>query len=104
MPSEPLPPITDMLAAWGRRLFEIRDGLGLTQEQLAAEIGVTRQTISGYETGQYAPSRYTQIRIMHALECGNILDRRLRRSQSVIDAGPLAATHAAPAGSPEPTE
>ena len=71
MPSEPLP-LTDLLAQWGTHLRDLRVDRGLTQEQLAAELGVTRQTISGYETGQYAPSRYTQIRIMHALECGNI--------------------------------
>ena len=38
------------------RLKVARAELGLSQEQLADLAGVTRQTISSIETGQYCPS------------------------------------------------
>ena len=38
------------------RLRIARAERGLSQEQLAAMAGVTRQTISSIETGQYVPS------------------------------------------------
>jgi len=38
------------------RLRVARAELGLSQEQLAGLAGVTRQTISSIETGQYVPS------------------------------------------------
>lgn len=40
----------------GNRLKVARAERGLSQEQLAALVGVTRQTISSIETGQYCPS------------------------------------------------
>ena len=38
------------------RVFEIRQGSGLTQEELASAVGVTRQTIIALEKGNYIPS------------------------------------------------
>jgi putative transcriptional regulator len=40
----------------GNRLKVARAERGLSQEDLAALAGVTRQTISSIETGQYGPS------------------------------------------------
>ncbi len=40
----------------GNRLKVARAERGLSQESLAALAGVTRQTISSIETGQYGPS------------------------------------------------
>jgi putative transcriptional regulator len=40
----------------GNRLKVARAEQGLSQEQLARLAGVTRQTISAVETGQYCPS------------------------------------------------
>ncbi|MFO0879852.1 MAG: helix-turn-helix transcriptional regulator [Gemmataceae bacterium] len=40
----------------GNRLKVARAERGLSQEQLAGLAGVTRQTISAIETGQYGPS------------------------------------------------
>ncbi|PMB06412.1 hypothetical protein CEN49_15565, partial [Fischerella thermalis CCMEE 5273] len=37
-------------------LKQIRTRLGMNQQDLANLAGVTRQTISGVESGQYAPS------------------------------------------------
>ena len=38
------------------RLEEIRKALGIKQEDLALELGVSRQTISSLEKGRYNPS------------------------------------------------
>ena len=40
----------------GNRLKVARAERGLSQEQLAALVGVTRQTVSAIETRQYCPS------------------------------------------------
>jgi putative transcriptional regulator len=40
----------------GNRMKVARAERGLSQEELAALVGVTRQTISSIETGQYGPS------------------------------------------------
>ena len=41
---------------WDARAVKgLRRHLSMTQEQLAQEIGVRQQTISEWETGQYAP-------------------------------------------------
>lgn len=41
----------------------LRQHLGLTQEQMAAELGSRQQTISEWETGQYQP-RGTSARLL----------------------------------------
>ncbi len=41
----------------------LREHLGLTQEQMAAELGSRQQTISEWETGQYRP-RGTSARLL----------------------------------------
>ena len=38
------------------RLEEIRQGRGITQEELAAALEVSRQTIGSLENGRYNPS------------------------------------------------
>jgi len=43
-------------AAWDAgRIHALRSHLGLTQEQMAEELGTRQQTISEWETGQYRP-------------------------------------------------
>lgn len=42
---------------------------GMTQEQLAAACGVTRQTIIALEAGKYAPSLELAFKLSLALEC-----------------------------------
>jgi putative transcriptional regulator len=46
--------------AQGRRnrVRSARQGLGLTQAQLAEAVGVSRQTVVAIEAGDYAPSVY----------------------------------------------
>jgi putative transcriptional regulator len=38
------------------RIHELRGERGWTQAQLAAEVGVSRQTINSVETGRFEPS------------------------------------------------
>lgn len=44
-------------------VLELRTKKGLTQEELAKEVGVTRQTIIAIEKGNYTPSVLLAIRI-----------------------------------------
>lgn len=50
-------------------LKSIRTRLGMSQQDLANIASVTRQTISGVESGQYAPSVAIALRIAKALGC-----------------------------------
>ena len=50
------------------RLRVARAEKNLSQEQLAAAAGVTRQTISSIETGQYNPSALLALRLARCLE------------------------------------
>ena len=38
-----------------RRVYALRKHLGLTQQELAGELGTRQQTISEWETGMYKP-------------------------------------------------
>jgi putative transcriptional regulator len=51
----------------GNRLKVARAEKGLLQEELAALAGVTRQTISSIETGQYGPSALLALVLAHTL-------------------------------------
>ena len=42
----------------GRRIARARKEAGLTQEELAARVGVTRRSIQGWEAGSIAPYRH----------------------------------------------
>jgi putative molybdopterin biosynthesis protein len=50
-------------------LKQTRIRLGMTQQDLANIAGVSRQTISGVESGQYAPSATIALRLAKALGC-----------------------------------
>ena len=47
---------------------ELRKEAKLTQQQLADEIGVTRQTIIAIEKGNYIPSILLAIKLSHVLK------------------------------------
>ena len=59
-------PETD--GAAGARVRARRREIGLTQQELAARVGVSRQTIISMETGDYAPSVYLALRIGRELD------------------------------------
>jgi molybdate-binding protein/DNA-binding XRE family transcriptional regulator len=50
-------------------LKSIRTRLGMSQQELANIAGVTRQSIGGVESGQYAPSVSISLRLAKALGC-----------------------------------
>ena len=50
------------------RLRIARAERDVSQEQLAAAAGVSRQTISSIETGQYTPSALLAFRLAHVLD------------------------------------
>ncbi|HUZ92494.1 MAG TPA: helix-turn-helix transcriptional regulator [Candidatus Paceibacterota bacterium] len=44
-------------------VYEARERLGMTQEELARKVGITRQTIIAIEKGNYAPSILLALKI-----------------------------------------
>lgn len=50
------------------RLKELRAKHGLTQEDLAKQVGVTRQTIISIEKGEYVPSLVLGMKLARTLE------------------------------------
>lgn len=51
------------------RINERRSGLGWSQQYLANELGVSRQTIISIEKGRYAPSLPLAFRLAELFEC-----------------------------------
>ena len=48
-------------SAWdSARVKALREHMGMTQQQLADELGMRQQTISEWEVGMYEPRRSTQ--------------------------------------------
>jgi putative transcriptional regulator len=45
------------------RIEEIRKSRGIRQEELAQQLGVSRQTISSLETGRYNPSIFLAYKV-----------------------------------------
>lgn len=48
-------------------LYYFRKCANLSQEELAKKAGLTQNTISSYETGQYSPTLINALKISHAL-------------------------------------
>ena len=57
-------------ARLSNRLREHRARHGLTQEQLAERVGVTRKTINTVETGRFVPSTVLALRLARAFGVG----------------------------------
>ena len=51
------------------RLKQYRQKAGMTQTQLAQEVGSSKNTISSIETGQFCPTAYLAALLCIALEC-----------------------------------
>lgn len=49
------------------RVRELRDASGLTQQQLADAVGVTRQTVIAIERNRYSPSLEVAFRVAQTL-------------------------------------
>lgn len=83
----------------GKNIRDLRESKGLTQEELAARLFVTRQTVSNYETGKTRPDVDMILRIAEVLGTdantvfyGMPVDDRKRR---IISAAILAVVTAA---------
>lgn len=50
-------------------LREYREDRGLTQEQLASAVGVTRQSINAIERGRYDPSLELALKLADEFDC-----------------------------------
>ena len=50
------------------RLKEVRTGLGLTQAELAARVGVSRKTVNTVENGVFTPSTLLALRLAEELD------------------------------------
>lgn len=51
------------------RLRELRNERGITQEQLAEYLGVSRQTVISIENGRYNPSLILAYKIAKVFQC-----------------------------------
>jgi transcriptional regulator with XRE-family HTH domain len=60
----------------GRLLKDRREQLGLTQQQLAARLGIHQPAIASLEAGRYPPNIDSLRRVADALDCD--LDVQLR--------------------------
>lgn len=51
------------------RVRELRGGLGMTQQELAAAVGVSRQSINSIERDRYVPSLPLALRFARVFAC-----------------------------------
>jgi transcriptional regulator with XRE-family HTH domain len=75
----------------GKNIRDLRESKGLTQEEMAARLFVTRQTVSNYETGKTRPDVDMILRIAEVLDAdantvfyGRPVDDRKRRIISAV--------------------
>ena len=52
----------------GNRIKQRRTELGLTQAELAEQVGVTRKTVNTVENGVFVPSTLLALKLARALE------------------------------------
>ena len=51
------------------RVREMRDAKGMTQKELAGQVGVSRQSIISIERGRYIPSLPLALKLSEAFGC-----------------------------------
>jgi transcriptional regulator with XRE-family HTH domain len=76
--------VDDLRLAFGKRVRELRTGLGLSQEQLAERAGLHYTYVGGIERGERNPALVNIGRLAQALEVSmadlfSVLDRRPKR-------------------------
>src|SRR5437879_2899213 len=90
----------EMNPEWfGPRLRELRDGAGLTQQQLAERAGLTREGIAQLETGRREPAWRTVLALCQALgaEPGDFIQPPTEREASRGRPRKVSAADVAPA-------
>ncbi|MEV1177100.1 helix-turn-helix transcriptional regulator [Nonomuraea sp. NPDC049784] len=68
MPNPITPRLAELRRQFGARLRELREGHGLTQEQLGELADVDRKTINRIENGMYSPHLDKVFQIADALD------------------------------------
>lgn len=63
------PPLEKGFPSMKNRIKELREEKGITQEQLGALVGVSRQAINALETGRYEPSIWLAYDIAGVFGC-----------------------------------
>lgn len=58
----------------GQNAARLRNAKGLTQAEVAAQIGLTRASLANIETGRQKVLMHHVFRLANALECDSILD------------------------------
>ena len=75
--------------SFGNHLFHARKSKGLSQEAAAEKLGVSRQTISKWETGETLPDirQAKRLSILYGLSLDELIsfDLGIREIQDVID-------------------
>lgn len=66
------------------RIREAREKVGMTQNELAAQLGINNVTLSGYETGKHDPKSETLVKI--AKICNTSTDFLLGREEKKPEA------------------
>jgi putative transcriptional regulator len=57
------------MADLGNRIREARERRGLTQAELAGQVGVSRKTVNTVENGVFVPSTVVALKLAGALGC-----------------------------------
>lgn len=79
-------------------LRQVRARIGLSQQELAMQAGVTRQSISALEAGQYAPSAAVALRLARVLGCRVEDLFWLEEDLPAVEAVPAEGTPVRPGG------
>lgn len=76
----------------GRKIADARREKGMTQEQLAELMGVTRQTVSRWESQSAYPEMEKMVKLAKLLEvsCDYLLNDQVRKDQGSIKSKPEA--------------
>ena len=67
----------------GKRLKDMRTGMGMTQEECAEKLGVARQTLSSWESGRTFPDIRSVVAISDLF--GVSLDALLKEDAAAVD-------------------
>lgn len=53
----------------GERIRKLREKKGMTQTELAKILGVSRQAVNNYETGDAKPGDVSKVKMCQVLDC-----------------------------------